>query len=137
MKHQPTCQYCGKPAQLVRGDAIYKNRDDLHDMMFWRCAPCDAYVGCHRKGCTVIINNRKVISDGTVPLGILANSELRRWKSLAHSAFDWVWSSGRLSRHESYTWLSSVLGVKKDKCHIGMFDVAMCQRVVKIMEKIK
>lgn len=125
-----SCPYCGKHANLVGGDAIYPHRRDLYDLMFWQCAPCDAYVGCHKHGATVLVNKRQVRSDGTLPLGRLANAELRAAKSAAHRAFDPIWKSGQLSRSAAYGWLAETLGMQKSECHIGMFDVGQCQAVV-------
>lgn len=43
------CDYCGNDAMLVSGRAIYPHRPDLFRLNFWQCAPCDAYVGCHKR----------------------------------------------------------------------------------------
>jgi hypothetical protein len=130
----PTCPYCGQPAKLVGGDAIYPHRSDLFDLAFWQCAPCDAYVGCHKKGVTFLMNKRQVRSDGTIPLGRLANAQLRKAKSAAHAAFDPLWKSGRMTRREAYAWLATTLGISSDNCHIGMMDADACQAVVSAVE---
>lgn len=98
---------------------------DLREKHFYRCSPCKAWVGCH---------------PGTkTPLGRLANAELREWKSKAHAAFDPLWkrkmASGvkkREARGAGYAWLADQLGIKHEDCHVGMFDVPTCQRVVEI-----
>lgn len=118
------CPYCGADANLVRGDVVYPHRPDLHDLKFWTCDPCFAWVGTHR---------------GTdEPLGRLANAELRKAKIAAHAAFDPLWrrkmqrdgcSKGK-ARRAGYTWLAGQLGIEFNDCHIGMFDVSMCERVV-------
>ena len=66
-----SCPYCNAPAELVRGDVIYRGRPELHAKRFWRCAPCGAHVGCHAP-------NRRFGYDGTQPLGRLANASLRK-----------------------------------------------------------
>jgi hypothetical protein len=110
------CPYCTKPAQLVGGDVMYPHRSDLHEKKFYRCLPCGAHVGCH---------------DGTVnPLGRLANAELRQWKQRAHAAFDPLWQGGKMKRRDAYQWLADGLGIPFAEAHIGMFDVATCQRVI-------
>jgi hypothetical protein len=39
-----------------------------------------------------------------------------------------------MSRKEAYAWLAKALGIKNvGDCHIGWFDIAMCERVVKVM----
>ncbi len=62
----------------------------------------------------------------------LANAELRAAKQEAHAAFDPIWKTGRLSRTDAYLWLARQLGIPSASAHIGMFDVAMCQRVVEV-----
>lgn len=119
------CPYCNLDAHLVSGDTIYPHRPDLHHLHFWHCAPCGAYVGCHR---------------GTErPLGGLANVELRLAKQQAHAAFDplWkfhTWTDGyqTMTRDAAYEWLADQLGMSRADCHVGMFDVEQCQRVVEI-----
>lgn len=112
------CDYCGQPAVLVTGQTIYPHRRDLWSKHFYLCDPCEAYVGCH---------------PGTKnPLGRLADTALRRAKSAAHAAFDPLWQNGAGKRSKRYGWLAQQLGIPGDQCHIGMFDEAMCNRVVTI-----
>ena len=124
----PICPYCGMASLLVGGDAIYPHRPDLSTLKFWQCAPCDAYVGCHKPGANV----DGVRSDGTLSLGRLANAELRKAKQDAHAAFDPLWRNGCFgSRRGAYTWLAKKLGINYKACHIGMFDIAQCHSVIK------
>lgn len=118
------CDYCAKPAALVSGRAIYPRRPDLFNKRFWRCSPCDAYVGCHPAS--------GGNGDGTKPLGRLANKDLRQAKMRAHAAFDPLWKSGRMRRKEAYGWLAEKLGIDPADCHIGMMDEATCSRVVEV-----
>lgn len=126
MSHTCTCHYCNSPAALVGGDVIYPHRQDLADLKFWHCDHCDAYVGCHKKGARV----GKTISDGTLPLGRLANKELRFWKSKAHGEFDPMWRDTGMSRNTAYRWLANKMGLHHDNCHIGDFTVEQCKQVV-------
>lgn len=120
----PVCPYCGKPARLVGGVEIFPNRTDLHDLNIWSCKPCGARVGCH---------------PGTViPLGTLANADLRRARIEAHGAFDQIWDGrGGTLRSEAYSWLANELGVAVVDCHIGMFSLETCQRVIEICREKK
>lgn len=111
------CPYCQAAAELVGGDVIYPHRPDLASKFFWRCAPCDAYVGCHPTG------------DFKTPLGRLADAELRREKMKAHAAIDPYWRQGRLRRGEVYAKLAFLMNLPKNQAHIGMFDVAQCKAV--------
>lgn len=116
------CPYCRKNAKLVNGTAIYPHRPDLAQLNFWHCKPCDAYVGCHKP----TAYNK---FDATLPLGRLADSQLRKAKSAAHKSFDPIWKEGRKTRAEAYAWLANQLCIDPSDCHIGMFDVDMCNRV--------
>lgn len=119
----PSCGYCGKLAQLVDGRAIYPHRPDLHAGRYWACEPCGAYVGVH---------------PGTVrPLGRLANLELRRAKMRAHAAFDPLWREGLTDRRSAYSLLADELGISRDACHVGYFDVPTCDRVVVLAAVIR
>lgn len=117
------CPYCDRHAQLVGGAHIYPRRPDLFGLKFWRCDPCDAHVGVHRR-------NRKLGLGGDEPLGRLANAELRRARNLAHAAFDPLWRSGQMERRAAYAWLAGALGISVANCHIAMFDVDGCAAVV-------
>lgn len=112
------CDYCGQPAPLIDSKEIYGRRS--YGLMYV-CKPCDARVGVHK--------------GTTKPLGRLANAELRQAKISAHDGFDRLWKSGRMPRNAAYRWLSSKLELPAEKCHIGMFDVAMCGRVVAVVRE--
>ena len=132
-----SCPYCNKPAQLVSGDVIYPRRADLATLQFWQCVPCRAYVGCHKAGDYIFIAGRNVISDGTLPLGRLADADLRLAKQMAHSAFDHFWVHARnkgSARKREYQWLAKALGIPVDLCHIGEFDIDQCYRVFEACE---
>ena len=117
------CPYCDSEASLVTGEKIYPHRKDLYSKSFWYCDNNheSAYVGCH--------------GDTNKPLGRLADSELRYWKSSAHRAFDPIWKGGKLNRSAAYKKLASVLGIKTQDCHIGMFDVKTCRKVIDVINK--
>ena len=111
-----TCPYCNGPVSLTSGAYIYPHRKDLAHKQFYACMPCHAWVGCH---------------PGTItPLGRIADAELRAAKSAAHAAFDPIWQSGKLTRHQAYRWLAWRLGIPVEHSHIGMFDVDTCRRTV-------
>lgn len=116
----PICPYCKEFSSKISGKAIYPHRPDLHSLVFYSCEPCGAYVGTHK---------------GTDrPLGRLANAELRKAKMRAHSAFDPIWRDGEKSRKDAYKWLANQLGIEGSECHIGMFDVDMCNRVAEVCD---
>ncbi|MFY2597151.1 zinc-finger-containing protein [Achromobacter xylosoxidans] len=131
--HRVMCPYCDRQAALVTGRTIYPRREDLFPLSFWHCEACDAYVGCHKKGAWTNEGGKRVISDGSLPLGRLANATLRRLKQAAHAEFDPLWRSGEMTRLEAYTWLAKELGISASNCHIGMMDEDTCKAVVAVM----
>ena len=120
----PVCGYCNQPAVLTTGVVLYPSKPKLSALRFWHCEPCGAWVGCHPAA------QRGGIGDGTVPLGSLANAELRRWRTTAHQLFDELWQSKEMSRAEAYTWMAQTLRLRPGQCHIGCFDVALCKAIV-------
>lgn len=113
------CPYCDNPTEYVDSQVIYGRSYG----MIYICKPCNAWVGTHK-------------SNRTVALGRLANSELREAKKEAHEYFDRLWKLGHLSRHQAYEALSSHLNIEPKYCHIGMFDVDMCKRVVEVSKML-
>lgn len=116
------CPYCGSKAELVSSTKVYRGRD--YGRIF--CCPnwpeCDSYVGVDPQG---------------KPLGRMANAELRKWKIRAHAAFDPLVEakmakgySRNSAKGKGYRWLAEQLGISQQECHIAMFDVDMCKRVV-------
>lgn len=127
------CPYCGNHATLVGGARIYPSRPDLFGLHFWLCAPCNAYVGCHKAGEWIPGVGH---SDGTLPFGTLADAKLRAARKRAHAAFDPLWKSRQMKRRSAYQWLANRLGKQLEDCHISMFDVGECAEVVKLCGQI-
>jgi hypothetical protein len=120
------CPYCMTEAKLVDSAVIYHGRSYGMAWICGRYPACDAYVGCHP-------NSEK-------PLGRLADGALRKAKQRAHRAFDPLWKAKMrrdhvrkgVARRAGYEWLAKMLKISVDDCHIGMFDIATCDRVVEI-----
>jgi hypothetical protein len=123
------CPYCEKPAVFQPSSAhVYHGRDYGP---IYECAPCSAWVGCH---------------PGTdTPLGRLANKELRQAKMAVHAAFDPIWKARYARKHATdprytkgmarggrYKRLAELMGIPREECHIGMFDLAHCQAAIRI-----
>ncbi len=115
------CPYCGKRAEMVAGSKIYPDVKSLWNRLYYLCEPCEAYVGTH--------------IGSVVPLGTLANKELRIARVQAHSAIDPLWKSKRMTRSGVYGWLAAEMQVCM--CHIGLFDVAQCKQVIAIVNKLE
>ena len=118
------CPYCHSEVLLRSAYSVYRTSDSKNWGNMWVCSnfpECDAYVGCHK---------------GTdIPLGRLANHELRELKKEAHRQFDPIWKSHLMSRAGAYKWLASMMKIPPSECHIGMFDVKQCQRVIRICRR--
>lgn len=107
------CPYCGGPVALVNHAEIY-GREYGEWPYAYRCQPCDAHVGLHR------------FTD--IPLGSLANWELRQARKENKAHFKAVARRHRMQRNEAYAWLAEALGIPKSECHWGMFDVETARR---------
>ena len=116
------CPYCGGKAVLQDSAVIYHGKSYGNAWICENYPECDAYVGCHKTG------------NGDVPLGRLANAELREAKKRAHTWFDPIWKLNKhLTRSEAYGWLAEQLGIHETECHIGKFDVSQCERVCEVI----
>ena len=90
MNTAPTrCPYCGGSVIYRSADGIY--RDNSRRTMLYVCShypDCDAYVRTHT---------------GTkIPVGSMANSELRKLRESAHKYFDQLYKTGIMSRNDAY-----------------------------------
>lgn len=121
------CPYCSVPARLAPGKLVYPHSPAVADKQFWACFPCDAWVGCHPP---MNAAGRGGLGDGTVPLGRLADAELREWKRRAHKVFDPLWKSRYMRRHEAYAELARRLNLPREQAHIGHFDIDQCRAVI-------
>ena len=118
------CPYCGADLELKDASYIYHSSKSKQWGKVWVCKnypKCDAYVGCHE--------------GTTLPLGRPANARLRTLKKEAHKQFDPIWKSGLMSRKEAYQWLASMLHIPLEECHMGLFDIKMCQKVIHLCRK--
>ena len=128
MKAPTVCPYCGSKVHFKDSAIIYNGRSFGNVYICSQYPKCDAFVGVHR-------GTKKT-------LGRLANPELREWKKKAHAYFDPIWKYRQLktrsttSRTHAYHWLAGEMNLNLESCHIGMFDVKDCQRVVAICERV-
>lgn len=139
----PICPYCGKFSVRSTGAELYAHRPELADKQFYRCVPCEAWVGVHAMT--------------GAPLGTLANSKLRKARSAAHAVFDPVWnfpaqhawlvgckgtSKKKKSlgyyivkyRTQAYEQLAKLMDLPVEMCHIAMFNEDQCQQAIVLIE---
>lgn len=115
--------YCGSPAILRSADGIY--RDNNKNTMLYVCKnypECDAYVRVH--------------TGTTIPVGSLANHELRTLRRTAHQYFDQLYLSGMMSKQDAYQWLADLLSAPLSKAHIGYLGEYYCKVVIEESRKM-
>ena len=120
---QLRCPYCGSPAILRSADGIY--HDNRKNAMLYVCKnypECDAYVRVHK---------------GTnIPVGSLANHELRALRTSAHHYFDQLHTKGIMSKQDAYQWLARLIQVPYSEAHIGNLGEYYCKVVIEESKKI-
>lgn len=122
MARRPLCPECGcRGYNVVKGRSVYSADSPYAHRPVAVCSnpACDARAAVHIRG----PNRGK-------PMGTLAGAKTRRARSAAHRAFDPLWLDGNMQREEAYAVLATVLRIPYEDCHIGLFDVATCQRVI-------
>lgn len=132
------CPYCLSDVELVAADVVYPNRPELADRKVWRCTNCDASVGCHRAGALVtLVGGETVESDGSLPMGSLANPDLRAARIETHRLFDAIWQPpARMSRSDAYSWMAKLLGIEKEEAHIAALSYDECIKVQLAIEDL-
>ncbi len=117
------CPYCGSVAVLRDGKYVYGDRTKGERLYVCSNYPnCDSYVGVHK---------------GTsIPLGMLANSELRNKRIRAHKLFDSIWKNKLMSKKEAYRWMEYFMGVSENDAHIGKFSDYRCEELMKKCKEI-
>lgn len=115
------CPYCGAPVVRRYGRDLFGSHAKEPDALYYACArypACNAYVSAHK-------NSR-------LPMGVLADPELRRKRILAHEAFDQLWKAGPLTKKQAYRWLQGALGVTEDLAHIACLSHYQCDRIIEL-----
>lgn len=117
------CSYCGRPAVLKPASEIY--HDPNRKGYVYACSnypACNCYVGTY---------------PGTkVPMGTLADPELRKKRIQAHQAFDQIWQNGIFSRDQAYRWLADKFGLALSQTHIALFSQYLCEQVIAESEQV-
>lgn len=110
----PTCcRYCNSAVALVNNSEIYsRSYGEWPWAYLCQNRACRAYVGVHPQT--------------AIPLGTLADKELREWRSAAKHPFLTLQKARGWSRTAAYTWLAEKLGIPYEECHFGWFDEDRC-----------
>lgn len=102
------CPYCKGAVRLVNNSEIYRGRSYGDWPYAYWCQPCDAMVGLH--------------PDTDLPLGTMADKDLREARKDAKSLWQRVQSMHGWSRGKAYSWLAEQMKIPKSECHFGHFD---------------
>ena len=138
----PICPYCNEPAGLLQGSTLYPGRIDLALKWFYRCGPCQAWVGCYPK-------TKKA-------LGTPANWELRRARTILHERrIDPLWEGAdecgaydpespkarriikNVARTRVYEYLAARMEIDVDECHTALFSIGQCREAWLILTNVK
>lgn len=113
------CPFCGYDVVLTTNAEIYGKK--YGDGNVYLCRYCGASVGCH--------------PGTTIPLGRMADDELKRLKKLAHAYFDPIWQTKKRYRNECYQVLARKMGIPVKQCHFGWFDAWQLHQALDILRK--
>ncbi len=117
------CPYCGSTVVYRSADGIY--RDNSKDTMLYVCShypECDSYVRVH--------------AGTNIPVGSLANHELRTLRRTAHQYFDKLYLSGYMSKQDAYQWLADIIQAPMSEAHIGHLSEYYCKQVIEQSRKL-
>lgn len=117
------CPYCGSPVIYRSADGIY--HDNSKGAMLYVCShypECDAYVRVH--------------AGTNIPVGTLANHELRTLRRTAHHYFDQLYQSGMMSKQDAYQWLADLICAPLSEAHIGYLGEYYCKQVIEESRKL-
>lgn len=116
------CPYCQGAVELTSHAEVYNGREYSDWPYIYLCRPCDAYVGVHPKT--------------DIPLGTLANRELREARKQEKPNFEKLWHTPEM-RTRAYEWLAGEMGLTVGECHWGMFTVEQCRRAGAICRSVR
>ena len=120
---QMRCPYCGAPAQLRSTAEIYKDPQQAGELYVCRNYPeCNAYVGTY--------------PHTRIPMGPMANGELRHLRIRAHRRFHRVWRSGIMTRENAYRWMADYFGLRLRDAHIGMLSEYRCRELIQKCDSV-
>lgn len=115
---QPTvCNLCGGKVVFTSNAVIYGK--PYGSGKCYLCTQCGAYVGTHAPR-------------PHEAYGILANATMREGKKICHNIFDSMWHT-RKERQDLYEKLAKEMGIPKEECHFGYFNLSQLQQAYTIL----
>ena len=119
------CPYCRAKATLHPASYVFGKAAKPGRLLYVcdRYPVCDSYVGAHQKT--------------KLPMGSLADRDLRHKRIEAHKAFDWMWKSGLMTKAQAYKWMQAKLGIRSEHAHIAKFSYYMCDQLISACSQAK
>ena len=118
---QIKCPYCHAHASLRPASLVYGATPQARGKYLYVCdrwPVCNAYVSAHERT--------------LLPMGTLANGDLRHKRILAHRALKKLQQDCQMEKWEVYIWLQAKLGLDARQTHIGQFSEYMCEQVISL-----
>lgn len=115
-----TCPFCAGEVKLVNNQEVYGRSVGLWPFVYACQNGCDAHVGVH--------------ADTDIPLGILANKELRTAKQIAKQSFHAMMYRHNMSRPNAYKWLAEKMELPLGHTHYGWFTLVQVQQAYLLTE---
>lgn len=113
------CRYCNGDVRIIGHAEIYGGRTFGDWPWVFRCDQCHARVGMH--------------PFTNIPLGTLANDELRKVREACKAPFNRLWQAGGvMGRTEAYRWLAQAMGKTVAQCRFGLFEIRDCERAMQL-----
>lgn len=114
------CNLCSGPVEVITHIELYGQLYGEWPFAY-RCQDCGAYVGMH--------------PFTNIPLGTLADAEIREARKKCKPAFDKLWKHRHdFDRLSAYEWLAHEMGMPTEQCHFGWFTAEQCYKAKAICE---
>ena len=91
-------------------------------------------IRCSRTGSWRI--SCRVHAGTNIPVGSLANHELRSLRRTAHHYFDQLYLTGYMSKQDAYQWLADLIMAPLSEAHIGHLGEYYCKLVIEESRKL-
>lgn len=107
------CRYCGHTVVIKTHEEMY-GRDFSDWPWAYGCSKCEATVGMH--------------PFTNIPLGTLANKDLKDARKKCKESFERIWQMDYMDRNKTYQWLAEKMQIPREECHFGWFTEDQCQK---------